>query len=288
MTDIDGLIRGSIDMHIHAAPDIMPMRLNALEAARQAIDRGMRAIVIKNHSYPTAPLAAMVGELIPDIRVFGGICLDDEVGGLNSHALEISAKLGAKVVWMPTLSAVNSRGKIAKSLGLPLEGEGYSILDEGGKLVPEISRILAIVKKYDMVLATGHISPMETLALFKEAKTYGIDKMIATHVSSADVVDKTLSLEEQKKLAGMGVFLEHAGNDIMPCDFGHDPADIAAQIKAVGAGNCILSSDMGMVHGLYPVEGMRIFVSSLLRQGIRPEEIELMIKMNPAKLLGLS
>lgn len=288
MNDIDRLIRGSIDMHIHAAPDIMPMRLNALEAARQAIDRGMRAIVIKNHSYPTAPLASLVGELVPDISVFGGICLDDEVGGLNSHALEISAKLGAKVVWMATLSAVNSRGKIAKSLGLSLEGEGYSILDKGGRLVPEISGILAIVKKYEMVLASGHISPGETLALFKEAKTHGIDKMIATHVSCVDVVEEALSLGEQKELAGMGVFLEHTGNDIMPCDFGHDPKDIAAQIKAVGAGNCILSSDMGMVHGLYPVEGMRVFVSSLLRQGIRPEEIELMIKTNPAKLLGLS
>lgn len=287
MNDLDGLIRGAVDMHMHLAPDIMPMRLDALEAAQQAKNVGMRGIVLKNHFYPTAPLATIVGKLVPEVGVFGSICLDFEIGGLNYRALEISAKLGAKVVWMATLSAANSRGKMNSSLGLNLEGEGYSILDKNGELVPEIPRILDIIKEYDMVLASGHISPAETFALFGEAKKAGIQKLVVTHASNAEVVDEALSLEDQKKLASMGACIEHTAVDIMPSDFGHNPAGMVEVIKATGAEHCILSTDMGMAQTLLPTEGMRLFVSSLLRYGITPEEIELMVKVNPSRLLGL-
>ena len=52
----------------------------------------------------------MVSKLVPEVNVFGSICLDYEVGGLNSYALEASAKLGARVVWMPTHSAILTSG----------------------------------------------------------------------------------------------------------------------------------------------------------------------------------
>ena len=99
MNPIDELLQGSIDMHLHHGPDsFLPRRVDALEAARQAQQMGMRAIVLKNHHYPTAPLATMVSQLVPGMGVFGSLCLDFEIGGLNFYALECSAKLGAKVV----------------------------------------------------------------------------------------------------------------------------------------------------------------------------------------------
>src|SRR5512136_2653888 len=106
---IDELLRGSIDMHLHSGPDVFPCRVDALEAAKQARQVGMRAIVIKNHSYPTTPLALTVGQLVPEVAVFGSICLDYDIGGLNADALEKHAAMGAKVVWMPTFSSTNSR-----------------------------------------------------------------------------------------------------------------------------------------------------------------------------------
>lgn len=81
MTDLDKLLQGSIDMHLHHGPDLLPRRVDALEAARQAQQVGMRAVVLKNHNYPTAPLAMMVSRLIPGVGVFGSICLDFEIGG---------------------------------------------------------------------------------------------------------------------------------------------------------------------------------------------------------------
>jgi hypothetical protein len=288
MEDLDKLIKDAIDMHIHAAPDTMPMRVDVVEAAQQAKDAGMKAIVIKNHSYPTAPLVTMAKKIVPDIEIVGSICLDYEIGGLNSYALEASAQLGAKVVWMPTSSSANSRRKMIEGLNIDLKGEGYSILNSNGELVPEIGEILKIISEYNMVLASGHISPDEIFTLFSESKKFGIDKLVVTHASSTEVSERVPNLEEQKKLAQMGAFIEHTGNEIMPCDFGHDPAEMVELIKGVGAQHCILSSDMGMAWGTYPAEGMRLFVSALLSYGITASEIEQMIKSNPSELLDLN
>ena len=148
-TDIDRLLNGSIDMHLHCGPDEMRYRLDALEAAEQAAEAGMRAIVLKNHSIPTTPLASTIGPLVPDIEVFGSVCLDYEIGGLNLDALQKHARLGARVVWMPTFSSTNSRDKM-RALGLALEGAGFSILNAEGKMVPEIAGILSIIKEYDI------------------------------------------------------------------------------------------------------------------------------------------
>ena len=97
MSLIDNLLQGSIDMHIHHGPDArVERRVDALQAALQAQEAGMRAIVLKSHEYPTTPLAYIVSQIVRNIAVLGSIALDLEVGGLNTHALEVSAKLGAK------------------------------------------------------------------------------------------------------------------------------------------------------------------------------------------------
>jgi hypothetical protein len=283
LNDIDRLIKGAIDMHLHAAPDTMSMRLDVLEAAQQAKDAGMKAIVFKNHHFPTTPIAIIVGKLVPDIRVFGGICLDYEVGGLNHNALKASAELGAKVAWMPTISAANGKK--------PGSG-GCCILDDKGELLPEIAGILAIVKEYDMVLASGKLSPKEIFALFGKAKMIGIQKLVANHASNAGIMNQALSLEEHKQLAGMGAFLEHAAANAETGDFGQSTASIVKMIKSVGVEHCILCSDMGLSHGnpngILPVEGLRRFIAALIDNGITAQEIELMIKVSPARLLGIS
>ena len=73
-------------MHVHHTPDLtMPTRADALGIARQAGEMGMRAIVIKNQSYPTAPLAAMVSQLVPEVKVFGSISQTRCPSGVDAH-----------------------------------------------------------------------------------------------------------------------------------------------------------------------------------------------------------
>ena len=284
--DYDALISGSIDMHMHPGPDAFKCRVDALEAANQAKQAGMKAIVLKNHSYPTAPVAMMVNQLVPDFTVFGSVCLDYEMGGLNVHAVEYSARAGARVVWMPTFSSANSISKM-RDLGLPLEGHGYSILDDKGQLVPEIHRILAVVKQYNMVLASGHMSPAEAFALEKEARRLGINKFVVTHPLDHEFFSEAFSKRDLVLLAKNGAFIEFTLIALLSWEFRHDPAEMVDVIKTVGAEHCIMSTDLGQIWNPRPVEGLRMFIVTLVKYGVTEDEINLMTKINPARLLGL-
>ena len=283
---VDELLHGAVDMHLHCGPDVFACRVDALEAAKQARQTGMRSIVIKNHSYPTTPLALTVGQLVPEVAVFGSICLDYEIGGLNAEALERHAAMGAKIAWMPTFSSSNSRAKMRK-LGMELKGEGFSILNARGKLVPEIGKILEIIKKHKMVLASGHISPKEGFALVGQARESGIEKIVITHPSDFEFVDKAYTVEELCRLAKMGAFIEQTIISMLPTEFCHDPQERVKMIKTIGVEHCIMSTDLGQYWNFPPAEGMRFFMSILLRNGLSTKEIEIMVKENPAKLLGL-
>jgi predicted TIM-barrel fold metal-dependent hydrolase len=273
-------------MHVHHTPDLtMPTRTDALGIARQAREGGMRAIVLKNQSYPTAPLAAMVSQLVPEVKVFGSICLDYEVGGLNPDALEASAKLGARVVWMPTHSAKTAM-KSDRLSGINDDGKGLSVLDPENKLVPEINRILSLIKEYDMVLASGHLSSRETIALVEAALAIGISKCVVTHASTHSF-ERSPNLEEQHRLGQMGAFIEYVYVGFLPNEVRNDPQQLVKAIRGVGAEHCIISTDLGQYYNPLPAEGMRMFIALLLKTGISEREIELMAKVNPAKLLGL-
>jgi hypothetical protein len=285
-SNIDELVAGSIDMHMHPGLPMGFSRIDAIEAARQAQQAGMKAIVLKSHNY-TAAVALIVNQLVPDIKVFGSICLDYEIGGLNIHALENAVQLGAKVVWMPTFSSANSINMM-RAQGLPLKGEGFSVIDETGKLVPEMESILSLIQKNNMVLATGHISPREIFALVEEAQQVGIKKIIITHPMDKEFMEEVLTIEEMQRLAKAGAFMEFTIIGILPNEFGHDPAQLVKVIKSIGPEHCIVSTDLGQPQNPLPVEGMRLFIATLLHHGITPEEIELMVKVNPTQLLDLS
>jgi hypothetical protein len=284
---IDDLVKGSIDMHCHHAPDaLIEGRMDALETVKLARDMGMRAVVLKSTYFPTKPMADIIGKLVPEVKVFGSVCLDNEIGGLNHEALEPLAKFGTKVVWMPTHSSTNSRANMRRIPGVVLEGEGFSLIDAAGKLVPEVGRILSIVKKYNMVLANGHVSPRETFALFEAAQAIGISKLVVTHGLWQNGSVK-FTLDELKKLGQMGAYIEHCYVGFLPTDFRYDPKPMMDAIKYIGAEHCIMGSDLGQYYNPPPAEGMRMFIALMYKNGISAPEIELMAKKNPAKLLDL-
>jgi hypothetical protein len=68
--NIDELFSGSIDIQLHSGPDRTPERVDAVEAAEQSADFGMKAIVLKNHSHPTAPAAIIAREMVPEVEMF--------------------------------------------------------------------------------------------------------------------------------------------------------------------------------------------------------------------------
>src|SRR5215472_11255478 len=103
-------LAGAIDIHVHSDPDSVARSIDAIDLARLAKQRGMRALVLKNHYESTAALAYIVRKEVPGIEVFGGIDLNRSVGGVNPAAIErmVLTKGGwGKVVWMPTFDNEN-------------------------------------------------------------------------------------------------------------------------------------------------------------------------------------
>ena len=66
--DAAAVLKAAIDVHIHTAPDDRPRSLDPFEAARTARDRGMRAIVLKNHYESTAAQAFLVRAIVREWR----------------------------------------------------------------------------------------------------------------------------------------------------------------------------------------------------------------------------
>ncbi|MFH1087418.1 MAG: DUF6282 family protein [Chloroflexota bacterium] len=273
------ILQGAVDMHMHAAPDPRAERsVDAYQAAVQARDLGMGGIVLKSHEYPTAPVAQLVGKLVPGIAVVGSLSLDYGVGGLNPHAVEWSAKMGARVVWMPTFDSVSNRKAKGMTGGVPLLGED-------GRLLPQVQEVLEVVKKYDMVLCTGHISEREVRALSAEVFKSGISRYIMTHPFSHSM--EPLSLDLQKDLAEKGAVVEHCFVATTAFSGRLDPRKIVEAVKFVGAERCLLSTDFGQAFNPTPAEGMRVMVATMLQCGLTEKELSLLVKENPRRLLGL-
>jgi hypothetical protein len=276
----DRLIEDSVDIHVHFAPDPrQERRSDAIAVAEAAKKEGMRSVVFKSHEYPTHPVAYTVSQIVPDIALIGGICLDVEVGGLNPMAVDASARMGGRIVWMPTFSARADREYRG------LEG-GITILNSKGRLLTEVYTILGTIKQHDLVLATGHLSPKESLVLVEEARNLGINRIVVTHASTMSFW-AGMTVEDMKALAAMGAFIEHCVQVMMPMTSRMLPSDLVDMVRAIGPEHCIISTDFGQAYHPIAPEGFRMGVATLLRAGMEEVEVGMMIKDNPSRLLGL-
>ena len=291
---IERLVRGAIDFHVHADPDpFHERRLDVLDIALQGKAIGMKAIVVKCHHFGTAPLAYLVNKMVPEITLVGSLTLNSGAGGLNPEVVEVAAKAGAKVIWMPTYSStVDSKraqekgDSAAHSTIRRMASEGISLIDGKNKLLPETISILEIIRENDMVLGTGHVSVPEIYAVTAQARHMGV-KVTITHPLNSSF-GSLLTMEQQKELVAKGAYIEHCFVTCMPILGGMNPSVITEHIKAVGAEHCILSTDFGQ--GLHPAppEGFRMMVAYMIQFGLSEKELEILIKDNPSKLLGLS
>ena len=283
------LLHGAYDMHLHFAPEAwMTRRFDALDTALHLRESGLAGFVLKNRTYCTQPLALLLGRLVPEIRVFGCLVLDGEVGGLNYHAVKAAAEIGTKVLYMPVFFSANSMPVVKRMFDVKIGGETYCIVDDAGRLLPVVEDILRVVKDYDMVLCSGHITPREVKALADKCIGMGITKMVVTHPMSEFVCEEFLTFDDLATLAHSGITIEHCAQAISPTSERRDPAIFVEGIRAQGAANCILTTDFGGIPHPTIAEGLRLFISTLQKRGLTERELELMVKTNPRRLLGVT
>ena len=267
-------LNGAIDMHAHSYPDGVARSIDAVDLAKLAKSRGMRAIVLKNHYEPTASLAYIVRKEVPGIEVFGGISLDLTVGGVNPAAVEWMTKVKGgygKVIWLPTYDSENQARP---------EGRPFAPVVRDGAVTPEVSQVLAIAAKNNLVLETGHSSPAEALIIIREAKRQGVQNVMVTHAMSSLV---NMSIADMQAAAKLGAYLELSW--VRP---GSEAAQAYVKaIRAVGPEFIVLSSDLGQANNPLHPDGLLAMYQYLASQGISIADIDRMAKVNPAKLLGV-
>jgi len=86
-------------------------------------------------------------------------------------------------VWMPTVSSAAHKAA-ATSPELNVH-KGFELrlveVFDGDRLRPEWLEILDIVAAHDLVLASGHLSADETVALFTQAVRRGVRRLLVNH-----------------------------------------------------------------------------------------------------------
>lgn len=278
---IDSIFEGSIDMHVHVAPDPeWDRRLDTLETAQFAEAGGMRAFVAKSFFYPTTTEALITTKVMDQVTAVGSVTIGySTTGGLEQAAVTVEnhAKLGCKVVWFPAFDAAYCRQGIGRTGGI-------SILEADGKLRQEAKDVLMIAKRYDLVVCKGHMSYPETKALFEAAAELGITRLVNTHPLSDSWGEFTK--EQIRHLSELGVYTEIVFGNLMPRLGSLDPSDYVDLVRDIGAERMIMSTDLAQCMDPTPAEGMRFFIGTMLQFGCTDKEVERMAKRNPAKLLG--
>ena len=274
------LIAGAIDIHVHSYPDDRPRSIDAIDVARLAEKRGMRAIVMKNHYESTAALAEIVHKIVPGVQVFGGVVLNRPQGGINPAAVEHMAQLTGhlgRVVWMPTFDSENG-------LKFTKESRPAVPVTRDDAVLPEVREVIGLIAKHDLVLATGHIAPAESLLVLAEARRQKVRHMVVTHALFMPVF---MTIPQMKQAAALGAYLEFAGGNPGGRGGPERMAQFAEAIRAVGVEHCILSTDLGQPNNPLPPDGMAQLLVALQQQGFSKAELDMMAKENPARLLGL-
>jgi hypothetical protein len=287
------LLQGAVDMHIHSAPSLFPRLVDHVEAAEGARKSGMKAVVLKEHHGYTSDRMYFVRKLVTGIEVFGGVVLNNAVGGINPYAVDAAIKLGAKIVWFPTLSAKNHLDQMGgPEFGSSMKQKAQNVIvekpvrvfNDQGHLIPEVYEVIDLVREHDIMLATGHLSIPEARSVIKAAKERGVKRLYVNHPEY--IINGTV--EEQKELADMGAFIEHLAifmYPMWPTKAGID--GIVEMIKAVGPERTVLATDLGQVHNPPPWEGLRMFLRVLLEKGIPKEHLKRMVQDNPCYLLNI-
>ena len=291
-----GLLAGAFDMHVHSGPDVLPRKFDDILLAERTRESGMAGFVLKSHYVCTADRAALIRQVYPDVRAYGGIVLNNAVGGLNPIAVDIAGRLGARVVWLPTVDSANELENVAgqkdesklpywmsiarEMRALGIAGEWLKVTDEDGRVNKATHDCLDLIAKHDMILATGHISPSEMPAVVQAAVEHGVKRIVITH---PEFPTTCLTIEEQRALTRFDVFFERCFTTPHTGKIAWDR--VFDNIRTIGSSTTILSTDLGQSNNPFVDEGLGMFVGKLLDAGFRETEIQQMARHNATQVL---
>lgn len=288
------LLRDVIDIHTHLDPDsfgphsVQARRaLDVLEMAARAKMAGMRGFVVKQHYDQTAQLAYLASKAVPGVEIFGQLCLNLTVGGLNPAAVHHFGEVKggrARIVSMPTW---DSEANVAAGG----RDRPFVRVSRNGELLPETKAVIAAIatakirdSEVKLALATGHVSPTEALMVIREAKRQGIARIVVTH-AIGHPIDMTMA--QMQEAVALGAQIEFVTGFLIGRRASFTFDQYAEAIRTLGPDNVILSSDGGQLGQVLPDDMIAMVAGLLRKRGFSASEVRRMTVDNPAALLGL-
>jgi hypothetical protein len=280
----EACLQGAIDMHVHADPcSLMPRNQDFTQVAIDAARAGMRAVVRKDHFYSTVGEAYAVqrhidhlvetGVLANRIEVYGGVPLAQSL-----DALQIERALRHpqfKMIWCNPVG------------GEPLVADGA--------VRPQAERILQLAAEHGKALNLGQpshsaaknagLSDYDGLApLCERIRELGV-RAVLDHPLSSFHADQIEALSGGTVYAGLFCYPTLPSVIKAPVV---DPARTLELVRRLGPARCLIASDVGMLLEPTALEAYRLMIRLLIVLGFSQADVSVMIRDNPAKLLGLN
>jgi Family of unknown function (DUF6282) len=290
------IVEGAYDLHVHVAPDVPRRRIDDVTLAHRFAELRLAGFGLKSHYTSTAERASIVSGIAPGVRAIGTITLNQAVGGMNALAVEIAAREGARIVWMPTVdSPAETAGRTEPKPGdkvplwaslqhelhsLGLSIEPVHVTDGDGALLPATREVLRAIARHGLILATAHLARDETFAVVDAAFAEGVRHVVVTH---PEFPCQNFSIADQVELANRGCLLErclstpHSGKTTWEHVF--------EGVRAVGVERSLFSSDFGNPD--YPAveDGLALWADRLLEAGFDTDEVHELIVGQSRKLV---
>jgi len=291
------LVRGAYDLHVHVGPDVPQRRIDDVTLARRCAELGLAGFGLKSHYTSTAERARIVSALVPGVEAIGTLTLNCAVGGMNPLAVEIAAREGARIVWMPTVdSPAETAGRSEpkpgdkvpqwaklqhelRGLGFPIDA--VHVRDEDGELLPETRLVLETIARHDLILATAHLGRDDTFAVVDGAFAAGVKTVVVTH---PEFTCQNFSIEDQVELADRGCLIERCLTT--PYSGKTTYEHVFDGVRAVGIERNFFSSDCGNPDYPPVEDGLAIWADELLGSGFAEDDIHAMVVDGSRRLVA--
>ncbi len=318
------LLKGAIDIHVHAGPHLVssPRSVDPVEAAVEARDAGMEAIVFMDVFNMSTGTAWLVNNVVPDFKTYGGIILNTVYGGLNARAVNTALYYGEPARFVSfgahsTYQEASNEGRYEQGTYILLKDRYPKFAEEelsrairipAGPPDKDLKEILEVIAAHPHVyLITGHVSKDEAIRLCELSEEFGIKKVVIS-----DCATRGMSSQEMAKVISTGAYIEKwlgptHSSTIPKTHYYVEPEyrseskrrapaqpgtavgvpRVAELIREFGAEHFIISTDFGVYTLPNPAEGMREFIACLMDVGLTDEEIRRVSRINPGILLDL-
>ena len=287
--ETDDLLQGGSDIHLHAAPDSKARLGNELEFARAAHKVGYKSMLFKSNDFSCHDRTYLIRQELPDFEVFGSLCMNrihgDKVNVFAAEKAVVTTANLCRCIWMPTQDAVY------QNIRYHGKKEGVPVVDDNGRVLSEVVRVMEICEEANIIFATGHSSPEESIVLARKAREVGVKKCVVPHANSGIW---EMTHDQIKRCIDLGAWVEYSyitnlwGPGTGLPDFERMSNREFADFARIAPERSIITTDLGQVGMPHPVDGMRCCILALLENGLSQQQVDFMVRTNPAQLVGRS